>query len=102
MFDFQCAEIANNRQGGKSGTLRLSIWASRSKDFAQGSRIYLMTEHPLQALPGKTAYKPFQRTLELMEIPPGEFYFAATIEEFDGKEYLVRDQLFFPNPIQVP
>ncbi len=102
MFDFQCAEIANNRTGGKSGSLRLSIWASRSKTFEQGSRIYLMTEHPLQALPGKTAYKPFQRTLELMEIPPGEFYFAAAIEEFDGKEYLVRDQLFFPNPIQVP
>lgn len=102
LFDFQCAEIANNRPGGKSGTLRLSIWASRSKTFEQGSRIYLMTQHPLQALPGKTAYKPFQRTLELMEIPPGEFYFAAAIEEFDGKEYLVRDQLFFPNPIQVP
>ena len=99
---FDCAELAN--QGKEtSGEFRLMIWACRSRNFSPGDRQYHLAVAGVKALAPGMAYRNFKATMPIQgRLPPGPYYFAASLEELRQGGYEHRQSVFFPDAIQAP
>jgi hypothetical protein len=83
--------IKNNRNGGKSGTLKVMLWATKYK--YRGGRIngYILGQSDLGQLYGNRYFNRIARNVTFYSPPRGRYYMTLTLSEYRYGRYEVVD-----------
>jgi hypothetical protein len=88
-------KITNNRSGGKSGTLRLQVWATTSP--YTGGRIsgYVLGTYSVGTLSGGFNFSSVKGTVPYDAPPAGTYYTTITLEEYNSGAFGIADHMAF-------
>lgn len=90
--DLWVDQISHTRTGN-TGTLRLSLWATREP--YRGGRLFghEIGRSEKRALRSGFVYNDIYDRVAYAPPPPGEYYVGLFLTEFDGREYVIRAHL---------
>lgn len=87
-------KIINHRNGGKSGSLKLSIWAIK-EPYSKGSiKGHVLGECQLKELEGGYSYNDIEREVNYSAPPKGEYYTCILLSEFEDSWCIVDGRSF--------
>lgn len=90
-LQLNCEKILSRRQGGRSGTLLLGLWAT-SYPYRGGSlNGFLLGSSNLGYLNGGNVFNRVSRKVALNRPPEGSYYITMTLSEYTGDEYVIVD-----------
>lgn len=93
-------KIMNKSIGGKSGTIKLAVYATDSFYDAGGLYGYILGEHTFdRELYGEYNFLNVQKTVDYKEPPIGKYYITIALLEFDGKDFKITDFASFKEPV---
>ena len=89
------AKVANLRNSGKSGSLRLRLWAVKKR--YKGGRIkgYVMGTRNMNPLKAGYQYTDLGGKVALKRPPSGRYYTTLTLEEYTSSGWAIRDFISF-------
>lgn len=91
--------IVNSRNGGRSGSLRLSVWATTSRYRGGTLRGRIIGVYGMKPLAGN-AYRPNVRgTVPYRRPPRGKYYTTLTLTEYTSAGWVIRDYRNFPRRV---
>lgn len=93
-------KIMNKTIGGKSGSIKVAIYATDNLYKSGGLYGYVLGEHTFdKQLYGEYQLLDIQQTMDYVEPPIGKYYITVALLEYDGNEYRVTDFESFKNPV---
>jgi hypothetical protein len=93
-------KIMNKAKGGKSGSIKVALYATDSLYQAGGLYGYVLGEHTFdKQLYGEYQLLDIQQSMEYIEPPVGKYYITVALLEYDGNEYKLTDFESFKNPV---
>lgn len=93
--NIRVGKVANLSNTGKSGSLRLRLWALRSPYTGGSISGFVMGTRTLSPLTGGYAYTKIKGHVAFRRPPAGKYYTAVTLEEFTTSGWVVRDYTSF-------
>ena len=87
--------MSNGRSGGRSGTLKLKLWATDSPYSGGAISGYLIAQANLGQLAGGQSLVDIVRTRGLADPPGGTYFMTMTLSEFDGSQDRTVDYVTF-------
>jgi len=109
-IEMRAEKIVNNRNGGTSGTLRLSLWATKSLYSGGTLRGNVLGSSKLDPLEGGYYYNNITKTTSYNEPSGGYYYLTIILEEYDSSsddnwpmmDYITfDDKIFWGNPLVI-
>lgn len=91
----EVAKVTNLRSSGKSGSLRLRLWAVKKRYKGGSIQGYVMGTRKLNPLKGGYQYTDINGAVPLTRPPRGRYFTALTLEEYTSSGWVVRDFLSF-------
>lgn len=93
---FKVDQVINSRPGGTTGSLRLSLWATKSGYGGGTISGYVLATYqfPSQLQPGQYYYNITENT-NLNPPPAGVYYVTLTLEEYTGSGWAIDDFVTF-------
>lgn len=85
-IEIRAEKIVSNRNGGKSGTLQLELWATDTLYSGGNIRGYVFASYKLDQLEGGYSYNNIRRTVKYEKPPSGSYYVAMTLNEYEGNK----------------
>lgn len=93
-------KIANLATSGKSGSLRLRVWAVKSK-FAGGKLVgHILGTQTLKPLSAGKQYTKIKAKVSFAKPPSGRYYSVLTLEENTKTGWKIRDYVGFTNTLK--
>ncbi|MCP3924355.1 MAG: hypothetical protein GY714_17405 [Desulfobacterales bacterium] len=93
-------KIMNKGKSGKSGSIKVAIYATESLYESGGLYGYLMGEHTFDnQLYGDYHFTDVQQTVDYIEPPVGKYYITVALMEYDGEDYRIKDFQSFKDPV---
>lgn len=84
------ARIINGLDGGRSGSLKLKLWATENDYVGGNIQGYVLGEVGFNPLVGGAFYTDIQGNFNVQSPPRGNYYVILTLTEFrDGRDYIV-------------
>lgn len=90
----RATSVENNRSGGRSGTLKLKLWATDNRYTGGTISGYIMGTARLGELDGGFAFNNLAEEVAFTEPPDGTYYVTMTLTEYDNGDKVV-DYLTF-------
>lgn len=91
----RCAEIINRRPGGYSGTLLLSVWATRTPYRGGSLSGYQLGARNLGHLNGGHSFRNLDHQVPLVQPPDGSYHITLVLSEYRGDEYVIADYVAY-------
>lgn len=85
----------NNPGSGKSGSLRLRLWAEKSKYAGGGLSGYILGTRSLNPLSAGYHYTNIKGKVRYTKPPSGRYHTVLTLEEFTSSGWKTRDYISF-------
>ncbi|RYD33020.1 MAG: hypothetical protein EOP87_11785 [Verrucomicrobiaceae bacterium] len=92
--DIRIAKISNLGTA-KSGSLRLRLWAVKSKYTGGSISGYVLGQRSLDTLSGGYSYKNIKGKVTYKKPPSGKYYSVLTLEEYTKAGWKIRDYVSF-------
>lgn len=89
------AKVSNSASGGKSGSLRLRLWAAKSKFSGGTLNGYIMGTRTLKPLTANHYYSNISGKVKYNRPPSGKYYTILTLEEYTNSGWVIRDYINF-------
>jgi len=83
--------VKSYKGGGKTGTLKMMLWASNRKYRGGNIRGYVVGESKLGQLIGNNYYSNLSRTVRFNPPPRGRYYMTLTLSEYQNGRYKIVD-----------
>lgn len=93
--DIRVGKVSNLATSGRSGSLRLRLWATRSKYSGGSISGYVLGLRRLNPLPGGYSYNSVSGQVLFTRPPSGTYYTTITLEEYTPAGWVVRDHINF-------
>jgi len=91
------AKVENRNTSGVSGTLRLSLWASKTPYSGSSISGYMLGTTSLGTLRAGYAFNNIANYTTFSRPPSGYYYTTIILEEYNGSYYM-KDYITFSNP----
>lgn len=95
--NLKAEKVSNNRDGGTSGTLRLRLWATKSRYKGGSITGYVVATRRLGQLQGGYYYSDIKGKVPVKRPPGGSYYMTMALEEYSGGRYYIVDYINFSN-----
>ena len=89
-LEIKSGKISHSRNG-KTGTLRLSIWATRQPYKGGGINGWILGYARKEALREGMIYPSSNHVVDYQAPPPGNYYVTIALQEYDGRDYKIMD-----------
>lgn len=87
--------VKSYRGRGKTGTLKMMLWASKHKYRGGNIRGYVVGESKLGRLIGNNYYSNLRRTVSFKTPPRGRYYMTLTLSEYRNGRYQIVDYVSY-------
>jgi hypothetical protein len=94
-INIQAGKVANNSSSSTSGSLRLRIWATRSRYAGGGITGYVLGTRNLSSLRPNYYYSNISGNVSYTRPPSGTYYTTMTLEEYSASGWVIRDYINF-------
>jgi hypothetical protein len=85
--------VVNYDRSGKSGTLRMQLWATLSPYYSGRIKGYVMGTTVLGRLSGGWEFYDIYEEVSFVSPPPGFYYVTMTVEEYTRSGWIIRDSI---------
>lgn len=92
---FDLGKIANNRNGGTSGSLRVELWATSSPYTGGTINGYILGTKDLGILKGGYYFRAKSTSVTYKSPPSGTYYVTLTLEEYSSSGFVIVDYVNF-------
>ncbi len=95
LVTLRAGEISNDRVSGRSGSLRLRLWATSTPYEGGTIRGYIMGTKSFRALDAGYYYYDIAKTVTFTRPPRGYYYTTMTLQEYSGGRWYIVDYVTF-------
>ncbi len=88
-------KVKSYRRGGKTGTLKMMLWASKNKYHGGNIRGYVVGQSKIGRLRGNNYYKNLNRKVKFKTPPRGRYYMTLTLSEYRHGKYKIVDYVSY-------
>jgi hypothetical protein len=99
-INIKVSKVSNLSTSGKSGSLRLRVWATKSKYRGGRIRGYVLGTRDLDGLSAGYYYSKINGYVALHRPPSRTYYSAITLEEFTTSGWVIRDFVSFRGKVK--
>jgi hypothetical protein len=85
--------VVNYDRSGKSGALRMQLWAALSPYYGGKIKGYVMGTTALGKLNGGWEFYDVEEKVPFVSPPPGFYYVTMTVEEYTRSGWIIRDSI---------
>jgi hypothetical protein len=94
-------KVVNDRNGGTSGTLQLSIWATTRRYSGGTLRGYILGSYKMRPLAGGYYRGPIRAAVPYKSPPYRRYYTVLSLSEYTSSGYVLRDYLPFKKRVRL-
>ena len=94
-INIKVAKVSNLATSGSSGSLRLRVWATKSRYTGSSITGYVLGTRGLNPLKANHYYSNVAGKVSYKRPPAGTYYTTITLEEYTGSGWRIRDYVNF-------
>ncbi len=91
------SKVTNASAEGKSGTLRLQLWATQTSYSGGSIKGYVLGNVSLKQLTAGYYFSNINKTVSFIKPPNGTYYTTLTLEEYQSGKYVIKSYIKMSN-----